>query len=221
MYEVILYAAIATVVCVLLYSVLGKSVGQGPESGVDAANFMDDPAPQGLSVVPPVIDEKSVSGLDAIVKADPSFTPAKFIDGAKQAYSMILEGFADGDKDLLKDLLTKNVYQVYSDAIDDRKSKDLTQVTDLARLRTAEIVEAGRDGKNGYVSVKYESELASALVDIDGNAVQGDPDMLSNVSEVWSFTRNLTAKDPNWRLSDVSPSEGDDLEADPTPDTKK
>ena len=83
------------------------------------------------------------------------------------------------------------------------------------------IKEAVLEGKMARIEVLYESELTSALMDKEGNVVQGDPDILSSVSEVWTFERNVKSSDMNWRLSDVAPSEGDALEADPTPDTKK
>jgi len=217
MYQVVLYAAIATIVCVMLYTVLGKSVGQGPESGVDPMKAMKPKA----AIVPPVEDGTPKTGLDAIAQADPNFSPAYFMDGAKAAYSMILEAFASGDHDQLKDLLTKDVYKVYADAITAREADNLTQVTDLGRLRRAAIQDSQLDGKTAQISVLYEAELTSALMNADGEVVQGDPDILSSISEVWTFERNLKSSDLNWRLSDVAPSEGDELEADPTPDTTK
>ena len=90
----------------------------------------------------------------------------------------------------------------------------------LDRLRKAMIKDAVLDGNTARIEVLYESELTSALMDKEGNVVQGDPDVLSSVSEIWTFERDVKSADLNWRLSDVSPSEGDKLEADPTPDTK-
>ena len=219
MYEVILYAAIATIVCVMLYSVLGKSVGQGPESGFDPTPLMDGEDPS-AGFVAPVETDHGVPGLADIIAADKEFSPAFFLDGAKGAYSMILEAFADGDRDTLQGLLTPDVYAVYIAAIEEREAKDLTQVTDLARLKSAELISGEVAGKTARISVKFEAEQSSALVDADGQTVQGDPDMLAQISEVWTFDRDLKSKDPNWLLSDVAPSEGDDLEVDPTPDTK-
>lgn len=220
MYEVILYAAIATIVCVMLYSVLGKSVGQGPESGFDAEKAIKDSGARN-KVVQLNTPNTPPTGLEAIAAADSNFSPAYFMDGAKAAYSMILEAFAAGDREQLESLLTPDVYKIYAEAIDAREADNLTQVTDLGRLRKAMIKEASLDGKMARIEVLYESELTSALMDKDGNVVQGDPDILSSISEVWTFERNVKSSDINWRLSDVSPSEGDALEADPTPDTKK
>jgi len=220
MYEVILYAAIATIVCVMLYTVLGKSVGQGPESKFDAEKAIKNFQNKDNKVVQ--LDKPSgpPTGLEAIVQADANFSPAYFMDGAKAAYSMILEAFAAGDKPQLESLLTPDVYSAYESAIDAREAEELTQVTDLGRLRKAMIKEAVLEGKIARIEVLYESELTSALMDKEGNVVQGDPDVLSSVSEVWTFERNVKSSDVNWRLSDVASSEGDDLGADPSPDTK-
>lgn len=220
MYEVILYAAIATIVCAVLYSVLGKSVGQGPEEGIDATKLMSANDSNISKIVPPVIDDRGMPGLGAIAAADPEFTERKFLMGAKAAYSMILDGFADGDREELKMLLTPDVYSVYEAAITDRENKSLTQVTDLGRLISAEIIGAKKDGKIGTLNVRFEAELTSALVDADGRVVEGDPDILSTISEIWTFERDMSGSSPNWLLSDVAPSEGDILEADPTPDTR-
>ena len=221
MYEVILYAAIATIICVMLYTVLGKSVGQGPESGFDAEKAIKNFQNKDNKVVQLNTPAGPPTGLEAIAAADANFSPAYFMDGAKAAYSMILEAFAAGDKEQLESLLTPDVYTAYADAIKAREADGLTQVTDLGRLRKAMIKEAVLEGKIARIEVLYESELTSALMDKDGNVVQGDPDILSAVSEVWTFERDVKSSDVNWRLSDVSLSEGDALEADPSPDTKK
>lgn len=220
MYDVILYAAIATVVCVMFYSVLGKSVGKGPEEAIDPEDFMAGQKNSKPSVVTPITPEMESKGLGAIAKRDPDFSPAYFIDGAKQAYSMILEAFAAGDKDALTNLLSEDTLEVYKNAIDEREKAGHTQVTDLGRLRKASIKGAKIDGKMARIDVLYEADLTSALMDEEGNVVQGDPDVLSSISEVWTFERELKSSDPAWRLCDVEPSEGDELEADPTPDTK-
>lgn len=220
MYEVILYAIVATIVCAILYSVLGKSVGQGPESGFDPSSlFKSQPETPNSAVSADGVEFEKMPELQAIARADSSFTVKYFVDGAKAAYSLILEGFASGDKDELKSLLTPAVYKVYAAAIKSREADGLIQVTDLGRLISAEIVSAKITGKTGFISVKFEAELASALLDGQGEPVQGDPDLLSHITEIWTFERQLDSNEPNWLLSDVAPSEGDTLEADPTPDT--
>jgi len=216
MYDVILYAAIATIVCIMLYSVLGKSVGKGPDEPLTFGRNQAEPSPAIVEAIPA---GSTIPGIDNIMRLEAGFTTRGFIDGAKGAYSMILEAFAEGNKEQLKSLLTPNVYTVYEEAIDEREEQNLRQITDLARLKSAEIVMGETEGSNMKVSVRYKADLASALVDEEGEAVQGDPNVLDSVDEIWTFTRTAGSKDPNWKLADVAASEGDELEVDPTPDT--
>ena len=172
------------------------------------------------AVIPPMEQHFEFDALRDIAAADSGFTTAFFIDGAKGAYSMILEAFAEGDKATLKDLLNEDVYHTYEAAIDRRNADNLTQVTDLARIIDARIVGADKQGKMAMISVEYSAELSSAILDADGKTVQGDQDLLARVEEVWTFERDLKSSNPNWRLSEVAASTGDEVEADPTPDTK-
>ncbi|GGX75182.1 hypothetical protein GCM10011309_26740 [Litorimonas cladophorae] len=219
MFDVMIYAALATIVVVVFYSVLGKQTGFGgvPEEKSDPVDFgMDDPNRKNDSPPDPDVERLGLSG---ITRLDPSFTIAHFMHGATAAYSMILEAYASGDRDLLKDLLTADTFEIYDEAITAREAADQTQVTDLGRLRKATIKAARVEGSVGHISVIYEADLTSALLDAEGTVIMGDPDVLSSISEVWEFERDLKGRDLNWRLAAVEPSEGDALEADPTPDT--
>lgn len=218
MYEVILYAAIATVICAMLFSVLGKNVGQGPESAVDPTKFMAKPEDEKPAVIDPVEDAGEFPDVAKIRAFDPGFSLKVFLDQAQGAYAIILESFAEGDRNLLGELLTPKVYEVYDAAITDRELNNLTQITDLARIIHAEVSQVSCPDKLARISVKFEAELSSALKDSEGNVVQGEADMLSHSTEIWSFERNLADKNPNWLLADVAPSDTE-MQADPTPDT--
>ena len=219
MFDVIIYAALATVVVVVFYSVLGKQTGFGgvPEEKSDPVDFgMEDPNRKPAPEADPEVERLGLSG---ITRLDPSFSIAHFMSGATAAYSMILEAYANGDRDLLKDLLTEETFAIYDEAITEREKAGQTQITDLGRLRKASIKAAKTEGTIAHISVLYEADLTSALRDADGELVMGDPDVLSSVSEVWEYVRDMKGDDLNWRLANVEPSEGDALEADPSPDT--
>jgi hypothetical protein len=219
MFDVIIYAALATVVVVVFYSVLGKQTGFGgvPEEKSDPVDFgMEDP---NRKVEPDADPEVERLGLSGITRLDPSFSIAHFMSGATAAYSMILEAYANGDRELLSDLLTDDTYALYDEAITAREEAGQTQITDLGRLRKASIKAAKTEGSIAHISVLYEADLTSALRDAEGELVMGDPDVLSSVSEVWEYVRDMKGDDLNWRLANVEPSEGDTLEADPSPDT--
>ena len=219
MFDVIIYAALATVVVVVFYSVLGKQTGFGgvPEEKSDPVDFgMEDPNRKPAPEADPEIERLGLSG---ITRLDPSFSIAHFMTGATAAYSMILEAYANGDRDLLKDLLTPETFAIYDEAITAREKAGQAQITDLGRLRKASIKTAKTEGSIAHISVLYEADLTSALRDAEGELVMGDPDVLSSVSEVWEYSRDMKGDDLNWRLANVEPSEGDVLEADPSPDT--
>lgn len=219
MFEVIIYAALATVVVVVFYSVLGKQTGFGavPEEKSDPIEFgMEDPNRKSALETDPEVERLGLSG---ITRLDPSFSIAHFMSGATAAYSMILEAYANGDRELLKDLLTDETYAIYDEAITEREKAGQTQITDLGRLRKASIKAARTEGSIAHISVLYEADLTSALRDSEGELIMGDPDVLSSVSEVWEFERDMKGNDVNWRLANVEPSEGDALETDPSPDT--
>ena len=223
MYEVILYAAIATIVCIVLYSVLGKSVGQDSSEKLNiktAPKLKKNSKHNAINIKTTMTKEVS-DGLNKIKSIDPFFSTSEFIGGAKAAYSMIIEAFAEGDKETLKSLLTSKVYKVYINVIKAREESKHKQVTDLVTLSEATIKSIKVSGKTAAIEVVYKAELSSALFDDDNNLIQGDPDILALISETWSYRKDLTSNNHNWLLSDVCPNKGDILAADPTPDTKK
>ncbi len=238
MQDIILYAVLTIVVGGLLYSVLGKDVGQDlskkpnhdPQKSKGANDVLesflgsqDNSSKQDVRrPASPVFKGPAAEGLGNIYAADPTFNLPQFLDGAKGAYGMILEAFSSGDKETLEALLTDEVKDIYFSAIDDLNAKGLSQRTDLARLIDAEVVSAEKNGKIGTIQVSYHAELATALVDKYGNVVKGDLDVLSRVREIWSYERVLKDKNPNWRLSGVEPhsSSNPDMDGpDHSPDT--
>ncbi|NNE57354.1 MAG: Tim44 domain-containing protein [Hellea sp.] len=219
MSEIILYAAIATIICAMLYSVLGKSVGRGPESAVDPTQFMAKTDVGNPAIIDPLEEYGDFPNVGNIRKFDPGFSLTQFQDQAQGAYAVILDAFAEADRSLLKELLTKKVYALYEEAITNREADNLTQITDLARIMGTNITGVSVKNNIARISVEFEAELASALTDADGKVLQGDPNLLSRSTEIWSFERDLKSSNPNWLLADVAASEGDEQEVDPTPDT--
>jgi len=215
MTEVMIYAAIAFAVCAMLYAVLGKQVGESPDK-----KFLDDAfgegsgkdqseAEQVQAQTLPIFGGPAGAGLTEIAKGDGGFNESQFLDGAKAAYSMILEYYADGDLESLRPLVSLDVYDAYAAGISEREAQGYSQTTDMARLKSAEIISADRDGNLGRIDVRYVAELSSALMDKDGNIVEGDLDFISEVDEVWSYERELGQNEPGWKLAGVE-EQGED-----------
>lgn len=209
-FEIIFYAILAALACAMLYSVLGRKVGRGPED-IDLPELKPDSRTDKDRTY--TLDEMQNSdnpillGLAAIKAKDAAFNSGEFLEGAKAAYNMILDAYAEGDLDTLQTLLAPEIYESYAAAISERSSQGLTQITDLARLSRAEIVEAGIEGKSAIIVVDFIADMATALKNEAGEVVQGDLDILQHVDENWTFERNLASKDPNWLLTDVTPTE--------------
>jgi len=224
----IILLALAVFVFIRLRSVLGKRTGnerppfdpyskpdessnqpnQGPDNviplpGQGAPSEEDGQRPDNGAVV---VDKVAPSGsalneaLRNILSVDHSFEPEPFLQGAKAAYEMIVTAFAEGDRKTLKNLLSKEVYEGFVAAINDREKRDERVESTFVGIDKAEIVEAALKDKTAQVTVKLQSQLISATLDKDGEVIDGDPNKVSEVIDIWTFARDTSSRDPNWKL---------------------
>lgn len=140
------------------------------------------------------------AGLRAIADADPGFTPKSFIEGAKQAYEMIVTAFASGDRATLKSLLEKDVYDGFAQVISNREAAGQKVDFTFVGLPRVEIAAAEGDKRNIQVTVHFHAEVVSATKDKDGNLIEGHPEQVQNIADEWTFARNPRSRDPNWKL---------------------
>ena len=139
-------------------------------------------------------------GLRAIKDADPTFDPKTFADGAKMAYEMIVMAYADGDRKTLKNLLSREVYDGFVQAITDRETRSEKIQSSFVGINKADIVSAEMKGGEAHVTLRIVSELISATRDGAGTVIDGDPETVAEVKDVWTFARDTRSKDPNWKL---------------------
>ncbi len=139
-------------------------------------------------------------GLRAIKDADVSFGPNNFLDGAKMAYEMIVMAFADGDRKTLKNLLSRDVYDGFVDAISGREERDEKVQSSFVGISKADIVGAELKDGEAHVTIRIVSELISATLDKSGEVIDGDPETVAEVKDVWTFARDARSRDPNWKL---------------------
>ena len=139
-------------------------------------------------------------GLEAVARRDPDFDPDTFVEGARAAYEMIVTAFAEGDRETLRNLLSAEVYDSFSAALNDRRSRGETVESSFVGIEQSKIVEAGLDGDEAQVTVSFVSQMVSATRDADGEVVDGDPQEVGEVTDVWTFARSVISADPNWKL---------------------
>ena len=139
-------------------------------------------------------------GLDAIAAQDSSFDPRHFLSGARSAYEMIVLAFANGDRRALKDLLSSDVYDSFEAVIRDREKHEQKTETRFVSIDKAELVGAeGRD-KSAQLTVRFVSQMISVTRDKAGTIVEGNSDKVTDITDVWTFARDTTSRDPNWKL---------------------
>jgi predicted lipid-binding transport protein (Tim44 family) len=145
-------------------------------------------------------DEKVAAGLKAIADADSTFTPKSFMEGAKAAYEMVVTAFAQGDRQTLKNLLEKDVYDGFERAIKDREAAGHKIDFTFVGLPRVEISDAELDKRNANVTVRFHAEVVSATRDKDGALIEGNADQVTNIADEWTFARSPKSRDPNWKL---------------------
>lgn len=138
--------------------------------------------------------------LTALMRADPGFDPGQFLDGAKAAYEMIVTAFAQGDEAELSQLLGPDVFEGFQRAIRDREARGEKVESSLVGIDKADIIEAEVKNRTAYVTVKFVSELISVTRDADGEVVEGDPKKVREVTDIWTFAREVASRNPNWKL---------------------
>jgi predicted lipid-binding transport protein (Tim44 family) len=140
------------------------------------------------------------AGLDAIVAQDASFDPRHFISGAKGAYEMIVLAFANGDRRALKDLLSSEVFDSFDAVIKDREKNEQKTETRFVSIDKAELVNAEVRDRNAQLTVRFVSQMISVTRDKMGAIVDGNAEKVSDITDVWTFARDIASRDPNWKL---------------------
>ena len=222
----IIFLALAVFIFLRLRSVLGQRTGGErppfdraarnalpgtPDSGMVPmpGKVIDQPPPVPSAEVAPIADRWKgmaepgtplAQGLDAIVAQDSSFDPKHFLSGARGAYEMIVLAFANGDRRALRDLLSSDVYESFETVIKDREKHDQKTETRFVSIDKAELVGAELRDRIAQLTVRFVSQMISVTRDKAGTIVDGNPDKVADITDIWTFARDTTSRDPNWKL---------------------
>src|SRR4051794_14281710 len=140
------------------------------------------------------------AGLDAVAAQDSSFEPRHFLSGARSAYEMIVLAFANGDRRALRDLLSSEVYESFDAAIKEREKNEQKTETRFVSIDKAELVGAELRDRTAQLTIRFVSQMISATRDKAGNIVDGSADTVADITDIWTFARDITSRDPNWKL---------------------
>jgi predicted lipid-binding transport protein (Tim44 family) len=222
----ILFLTLALGIFWKLWSVLGQRTGRerppfdsfsrsrdavrpsAPDNVVAMPGRTGEPAQRSAETAPPADRWNGIAeagsavaaGLDAIAREDKSFDAKHFIAGARAAYEMIVTAFAAGDRRTLKGLLAREVYDGFDAAIREREAKGQTAESRFVSIDKSDIAGAELRGHTAQITIRFVSQLVSVTRDRNGSVVEGNPDRVTDVTDVWTFARDLSSRDPNWKL---------------------
>lgn len=216
--ELLLYALIAAGLVFWLRSILGTRHGEerdrpNPFTGVppDKApvkqagertdgllTLAEEPAAAAPLPANFTISEGAQPAVQDITKADQTFELGHFAQGAGDAFAYVVESFADGDRDTLKDLLAPGVFTAFDGALKEREERGETAQTDIHAVRRVELLEARLKDKMIYLTVRFVTEETNVMRDKSDAIISGDPDRTVEMVNIWTFGRTVRAKDPRW-----------------------
>jgi len=219
--EIVILAMIAAFLGLRLYSVLGRRAEHEEEPVPGRLERQSRPgAPRvaapakaedkpGAPVINarqrevPVVSASVERGLREISAADRRFDPAAFVDGSRAAYRMILEAFWKGDKAELRHLCDTAVYEEFAAAIGAREAAGEVLENKLIRIEESAISGASLDGSIARITMRFRSDIAAVTRNAAGAVIAGSLDDAVEAIDVWTFSRNVNAADPDWVLDET------------------
>ncbi len=145
------------------------------------------------------------AGLDAIAAADPSFAIQPFLSGAKSAYEIIVTSFADGDRQVLQNLLAKDVFDSFAAALAQREKRGEKVETTFVAIDNASITDAELRARIAEITLRFSAQMITATRDQSGAVIEGSADKVIEINDAWTFARDTGSRDPNWKLISTGP----------------
>lgn len=142
----------------------------------------------------------ATGGIEAITATDRGFDVEQFLTGAKAAYEMIITAFAAGDRAALQPLLSPEVFDAFAAVIAQREAAGHKATTSLVSIDKTSVADAELRSGTAQITVKFVVKMANAVHDAEGKLVEGSPDKIVEVTDLWTFARQVDARDPNWVL---------------------
>ena len=190
--DIILLAMFAGFIILRLRNILGRKTGhQGKPTGKYFS--------KGMAVLKDIENNEAIKtgNVDEEVKKN-------FLKGANIAYEQIITSFAMGDKKSLKSLLGKGLFNDFAEVIDERKKKELNYETTFIGIKSSKILEFKKIENIYKVTVNFVSEIITCVRDKNNQILEGNPDTIKTVNDVWKFSKNMWSQDPTWYLVETS-----------------
>ena len=126
-----------------------------------------------------------------------------FLKGAELAYESIITAFAKGEKNKLKSLLTIDMNENFTQAIEKRNQDKVVSDFTFVGMKESKLENYEKIKNQLYATVKFVSEIISVKKNQDNKIIDGDPDKIKTVTDHWKFTKSISNNNPNWQLSEI------------------
>jgi predicted lipid-binding transport protein (Tim44 family) len=211
-FEILLIAVVAAVILFRLYTVLGRRTGHEapPRESYRLSGNAPAEAPKDNIVRLPTASRSEqiaeqpadpvARGLVDVKLADRTFETEHFLAGARSACELIVTAFARGDRAQLKPLLGAEVMAAFDQVISGREQRKEQVNFTFVGFKDVKIVHAALKGRAAEITIAVGAQFISATLGADGQPVEGDTKTVRDVTDVWTFTRDVRARDPNWLL---------------------
>ena len=185
--DIILLAMIAGFIFLRLRGILGKRTGFSEKLSTDFKQEI----------------QKETTNKNLKNQTFDDSAKQEFLNGAKAAYEMIVTSFAKGDKNVLKPLLNKEIYQNFSDEIDNRKKENIKSELTFVGVKSAKIKNFEKKDNIYTFTVDFVSEIITCKKDKNNKVIEGNPDIIKIVNDIWKFSKNMWSNNPNWYLAET------------------
>ena len=182
--DIILLAMIAGFIFLRLRGILGKRTGFSEKLSTDFKQEI----------------QKETTNKNLENQTFDDSAKQEFLNGAKVAYETIVTSFAKGDKNILKPLLNKEIYKNFSDEIDNRKKENIKSELTFVGVKSAKIKNFEKKDNIYTFTVDFVSEIITCKKDKNNKVIEGNPDIIKTVNDIWKFSKNMWSNNPNWYL---------------------
>jgi len=214
---IVILALVALFIGLRLYSVLGERTGHEQQpilKPADPEAVVEPRVTRPVAAQPPIADGADMAflptagpGVRALLAADPSFDVARFLEGAKSAYQMVLEAYWKGDSAALRPFVDDHVFETFSTAIQQRDKEGLVLDNRLVNIEQSLITAASSEHDLAVVTVRFEADIAAVTRNSAGEVVAGSLSDAVQTRDLWTFKRQIGSRDPNWLLIETDEEE--------------
>jgi len=198
--DILIFAIIAVFLIMRLRSILGNRDGFEQNQAENTSFQTSEQSDNAQNIVPLRSDQNNGVGLDAVKRADRSFSEESFSHGAASAFSMILTAFSEGDLASLRRLLGYDLNQEFTDSINQRVKSSEELDINIHSIEDVELIDGEVSDNIASVTVKFTSIQSRILKDNQGEQIEEESFSETQMVDIWVFERDVSLSDPNWKL---------------------